>query len=160
MFNLIKHDLIQYHLLACSDANSAGSNPIIAIIVPLSRTGQFFFLPEILIDHIVVKQTLRSQIRRWNIQCFIRIKITANEVLSMFQLDTETHKGHETLHWTRQINTFGTSTNIKEQNNEHQTHMPTQMGTKLTLKQYGRQKHVTKLHNGEEHYRHKGAKKH
>ncbi len=66
MFNLIKHDLIQYHLLACSDANSAGSNPIIAIIVPLSRTGQFC-LPEILIDRIVVKQTLRSQIRRWNI---------------------------------------------------------------------------------------------
>lgn len=124
MFNLIKHDLIQYHLLACSDANSAGSNPIIAIIVPLSRTGQFF-LPEILIDRIVVKQTLRRQIRRWNIQCIIRIKITANEVLSMFQLDTETHKGHETLHWTRQINTFGTSTNIKEQNNEHQTHAHT-----------------------------------
>lgn len=74
-------------------------------------------------------------------------------------------QGHETLHWTRQINRLGehpqTSSHITintKTTHTHKTHMPTQMGTKVKLKQYVRQKHVTKPHNGEEHWAKRGQK--
>lgn len=74
-------------------------------------------------------------------------------MLSMFEFDTETQGTLNTPPVKTNEQTGETSRNMTmniKTTRTHKTHMPTQMGTNLKLKQYGKQKHGTKLHKGEE----------